>query len=68
MFTLIYTVFTLCSKKPKRKTKEKTQIGLLKTLVLDKTRAEVTNPWGVPARAIECAIPDPGDNESMVVP
>ena len=55
-------------KTKKRKTKEKTQIGLLKTLVLDKTRAEVTNPWGVPVRAIKCAIPDPGHNESRWCP
>ena len=51
-------------KEKNEKQKKKTQIGLLKTLVVDNTRAEVTDPWGVPVRAIKCAILNPGHNES----
>ena len=53
---------TTTEKEKNEKQKKKTQIGLLKTLVVDNTQDEVTNPWGVPVRAIKCVIPDPGHN------
>ena len=64
MFVKTKTNKKTTEKEKNEKQKKKTQIGLLKTLVVDNTRAEVTDPWGVPVRAIKCAIPNPGHNES----